>query len=423
MQKYKIFLDTNIYDANNYSFENPSLSLLQRYASEDVISLLITSITKIEVEMHIENRLKNAVQEVNNTLATYSAEFASFRYNETYKSRLKDLNPNDMISECIGKFHEFLNVCKTETINSNGIDMEAIIENYKKIDYPFQKSKPDEFKDAIAIYAIAKYFANESLKSNDDIKYYIISADKGFRVALKRLFPESENLLISHDMKDVINLVTYSKQKEALHSFIISNNMEDEIKDKVESFLSSVSYFIDPLSDNLEFLNMINFSYEIEWIDVIDNKNARLSLSLNSDIEVWYSYIDYEHSFFDSEDKRYLWHSEIESQEKHNIQFELTFDLDISCFSDHLNDPTNDGKYSFVFDDDYVEISNTVDLPNEIVLNEDTCLESKIRERTPFYTTSDEKIYAESVCPDCGSPFGLDNDGGNGFCIKCSMNH
>lgn len=27
------------------------------------------------------------------------------------------------------------------------------------------------------------------------------------------------------------------------------------------------------------------------------------------------------------------------------------------------------------------------------------------------------------VCPDCGEKIGMQNDGGNGFCINCALNH
>ena len=28
-----------------------------------------------------------------------------------------------------------------------------------------------------------------------------------------------------------------------------------------------------------------------------------------------------------------------------------------------------------------------------------------------------------STCPDCGSKINFENDGGNGFCVKCAHNH
>ena len=34
---------------------------------------------------------------------------------------------------------------------------------------------------------------------------------------------------------------------------------------------------------------------------------------------------------------------------------------------------------------------------------------------------SDDDTY--DTCPDCGSRIGIDNDGGNGFCINCAPNH
>lgn len=104
MKKYKVILDTNIYDASNYSFDSPQFSLLKKYAIKGRISLLINSVIRGEVEKHIHDRIKLAVKEVNETLGKHSRDFTSFKYNDIYKSRLQMLDRDSMIEWCIKQF-------------------------------------------------------------------------------------------------------------------------------------------------------------------------------------------------------------------------------------------------------------------------------------------------------------------------------
>lgn len=37
------------------------------------------------------------------------------------------------------------------------------------------------------------------------------------------------------------------------------------------------------------------------------------------------------------------------------------------------------------------------------------------------YRNDDDPYFA--ICPDCGKPIGIHNDGGNGFCTDCGIHH
>ena len=59
-----------------------------------------------------------------------------------------------------------------------------------------------------------------------------------------------------------------------------------------------------------------------------------------------------------------------------------------------------------------------VEMPSTIVLYEDDLLEV---EDLTEYPSEDDDDY--NICPDCGERYDIENDGGNGFCIKCAPNH
>ena len=60
---YRVFLDTNIYDAANYSFRNASFSRLRSLAEAGHLQLIMNSVIEGEVRSHISERVKKAVKE------------------------------------------------------------------------------------------------------------------------------------------------------------------------------------------------------------------------------------------------------------------------------------------------------------------------------------------------------------------------
>ncbi len=82
MKKFIVFLDSNIYDAANYSFGNPQFSKLSELIAQDHVTLLINSVVEGEVKKHIKERIKKAAREFNKLVS--SREFASFRFEDEY---------------------------------------------------------------------------------------------------------------------------------------------------------------------------------------------------------------------------------------------------------------------------------------------------------------------------------------------------
>ena len=427
MSGYKVLIDTNIYDGANYSFENPRFSTLRRYADNGYLSLLTNSIIQGEVEKHIQERLKEATQAINTTLNDFSRDFASFHYDEPYKSRLEPFDRDDMANVCIGRFHAFMSACHTEIITANGIDVEAMIDDYAHKAFPFQEAKPEEFKDAMTIRSFVKYYLEQEQsdgKQGDKPILCVVSADKGFRKGLKRLLPEIHNICIYHDLDGLIKLITaFDARIQALTSYLASEYVTDDINEKIQRFLEDVSYYVDDPTDEFDLIDVGEILYKLLWVDIISEHLAKANFEVEAEIKVWYSYIDEDRSFFDKEDWCYLWKAEVEKEERHKISFEITLDIDLSDFGSHSDAAKNEyGEY--IFDFDYcIEVVGIADAPKSIDLDDDTCLESEVTDNDPFHEDDEGRSYATNACPDGGSPMNIANDGGNGFCVNCAPKH
>ena len=66
-----------------------------------------------------------------------------------------------------------------------------------------------------------------------------------------------------------------------------------------------------------------------------------------------------------------------------------------------------------VFEDKYMELD----------LLEEQRIELTEENRTSCEVVEESDDGAYDTCPDCGCRIGIENDGGNGFCIDCAINH
>lgn len=130
MKTYSIFLDTNIYDAFNYSFDNPQFSKVRQFESDGNISLLINSIIEGEVRSHIKKRIGDALTKTNNSLK--DSAFAAFRNEPSYSSRFEPFDISELPEFIDKNFTNYLEDCKVQRISVNGIDIESIIVNFQR---------------------------------------------------------------------------------------------------------------------------------------------------------------------------------------------------------------------------------------------------------------------------------------------------
>ena len=132
-----------------------------------------------------------------------------------------------------------LESCKAVSIPVNGINIEQVINDYVEGKFPFEASKPAEFKDAIIIQSLLEY-----QKLNNEQKIYIVTNDKGFRAAL--------NNKGNHTCKDInefLELVTESIDDLVgkLNSYLINEEMISEI---VQSTFDEIEEYVKIQLDN-----------------------------------------------------------------------------------------------------------------------------------------------------------------------------
>jgi len=410
MNLYEVLIDTNIYDASNYSFGSPQYCKLVELSSIGYVKILINSIVEGEVLRHISVRVKDAVKNINEALN--DRVITPFRHEENYKELVKLFDYKEMTTLLETRFSEFLHQCGFLRISSNGIDAERIVQDYFAQNPPFEAQKPDEFKDAIIIQSLIEY-----KKHSKDSVICAITNDKGFKKALV-----TTGIVQYDDISSFLDYITVliDKQAACLKLYISEGYIDEEVEEQIRSAIEEISFSFEEIPDEFNISDVSDISFELLYVDSLNAQTADIVIEANAIIKVWSSTVDEEQSYFDKEDWKYLWKVEIEKEETHSITFEMLITLDISNFADHTAD---EGVPDFANDE--IIATGYSDAPADFLLDDESCIEVEILSETDPYIQNDDgsKESCYTYCPDCGSPIGTDNDGGNGFCIKCAWDH
>lgn len=428
---YKVFMDTNIYDGSNYSFGNGLFSKLKEYAGDGLISLRINSVIEGEVKAHIRQRVESAIKNLNKAIK--EPALTSFRHLSEYAEIVEKQDPSKWANTCQEEFQKLLNACSIERLTVNGIDVEQIMSDYFNSNPPFETKKPDEFKDAIAVSSVLMDIA----RLEEDEAYCIISNDNGFGTALKEKLREEnkENILFFNSLKEYINyMAILDKQAKFLKLYLESEHAHQELSDTVREAVMSIDIDIEDYESDIEEKDIVdvNIIKAIPYIVSIYEENgqayqAKVAFDISCVITVWYSFMDEEHSYYDKEDRMYLWKTMIEKEARYQTDFELVVSFDIR---DCLPNSDDEMAWQDSLAEKSISFNDYLDMPSKIDLYYDELIDEKIlRESGPLYDYDSnmdgviEREHAYSICPDCGTPIGHENDGGNGFCVNCAQKH
>ncbi len=443
---YHVFLDTNIYDGAAYSFRNAAFQKMREYASRDELVLVTNAVVDGEVRSHIKGNIAKAVKGLNKALG--DRHFALFKTLSEYAPIFAKQEEQAWISNCVTEYESLLRDCKAEHITVSDVSVDKLLDDYFHQNLPFETSKPEEFKDAIAaaslvqdinrVFADAKEaVANKEPDNQDDIIYCIVSNDKGFRGAIRgncnpayldyvRVFDDLNKFLDYISMMD--------RQAQFLKAYLLSEYGRDEMETTVKEAMENTSLDIELESgayiDEQDCIGVQDITFIPYILGIFEEDGqplmAKVSLEVECTVEVWYRYTDENNSYYDKEDQAYLWKSEVEKEGYYKISMELVVSLDIGdCV---VPDSWCVEEGDFDYSGNTIEFNDYLDAPAKIELYEDDLVEEEVLSKNdPFLEyEEDEELQREraySQCPDCGSPINRINDGGNGYCINCALNH
>ncbi len=376
---YKVFLDTNIYDAANYSFRNDLFMQMRNYAESGMLEMQICSVVKNEVCRHIKNKIKGTVKNLNQILS--SRDLQLFRTLPEYKDKMETSSPSEWVEQAFSEFDCFLKDCKTEEITSNGIDVEGVLDDYFEMRYPFETAKKEEFPDAIIIRAVEQEIRRLS-KDNilvehktsdglvDDMLYCIVSDDNGFMTAMKQTVGErpSEDVKYFSSLNELINFfAVQDKQAAELQEKLNNGYARELIETTIEEGVSSAALTVDEPDGYVEDTSNMgtgDYLYDAFVISLQEmedgSKFARIYLDVNFVIMLDYEYLNAMESYWDREDNAFLWTVMTEKVARFKANTVIGFTIIID----------KDGNPEF---NDYVEMPSDIEIDYKDLIEVISC--------------------------------------------------
>lgn len=396
----KVFIDTSIYEKANFSFGNKQFTKLKELIEEESVELLYNEIVYREVFQHIGDNLSDAVSQYNQVIEENRA-FAPFRKDEKWSAKISQIDEEEIIAYLRGYWEDYITDTDATKISISSVDVDEIIDKYFKKRYPFESKKPTEFKDAICIDSIVKYY-----DSIPDEIVCVIAADKGFR----KSFKGKEGFELFSDLNVFLNYAISQTEHLSveIEKTFESGILDDAISVRLDNLLYMGSVDIEDVYEDIELLSAETQSIEYGYIHEIDEESALVIANADVEVMVEYTVRDEENSYYDREDERYYYENFITYSAKYSISLEIEVSIAIEKKEEDLS---------------IVVEFNDVDLDTALYLHESDMLEYEVIHATLEDFEDEDAVDANArYCPDCGCKMDYENDMG-AFCIDCAPNH
>ena len=277
------------------------------------------------------------------------------------------------------------------------LSIRNLFNDYFQNNPPFEnnKEKKAEFPDAVVIMCIKNY-----LKTKQCETMHIVTDDNGWHDAFRGIDSV-------HMYKELKAFLTEISKEEILYKKVAqyAGTCIETLKNSVENHFSDYdwSYALDNIDiciecDDVEGATIYGVELIPDGIEYIDKEDgyAVASFSGTAFFNINFSYIDHTNEIYDRED--HVWFNTIYGSGTARISIPFTSSATILIDD---NGKLELNSHSF----------DTMDFGDAELLE---------YELTP-YREDDEPFF--NVCPDCGDPIGIHNDGGGGFCVNCAPNH
>ncbi|WP_162268836.1 PIN domain-containing protein [Raoultella ornithinolytica] len=354
-----VYIDTSAYERKHFQFGLYILEKLQSFASDSKVHVLVTDITRKEIEAHIQKKVEGALKELENFQKKHAPILRTSPKN-IGQSLFNTPDLENITSDALASFSDFLGSVGVEEITTNNVSPLLVFEKYFTNAPPFdQPGKKKEFPDAFTLEAV-----NE-IAVNRNHKVYIVSEDNDLISACN----QNPNFIHLSSIQILIDLLL--RNDEALEDMVA---FADGVFNKIRpTIIDSIRQHID----EMEFIAESNECQDVEIDEVqlndikltasnltdVSRDSATYELSAAVTIDAVFRFPDYERSPWDPEDKAYAFVFESKSRlifnELVNLNIEIGFHDGIRENAEII-DITLDDNY-IVLDAEYGELLSRID--------------------------------------------------------------
>lgn len=331
-----LFIDTNIFVQSQYGWSSGKLASIKTLSQNGWLKILSHSVVKEEINRHIEHDLKREYESYNSFVKKSSIK----GYNKELGLDIGPIDIEKMISLLKEKCNDYFSGDDVIDVPITNKGINVLVGDYINKSYPFEESKPNEFKDAIIIYSLKEFQAIQG------VPIIIYSSDKGFNKA----FESNSGFTIVEEFGEILKRLE-NNGPNFIQQHLLNVLEENETKVIIEEYLSELDvelsdedYFIDSFdiidTPEVEISNLKLDDFNIVFYDSDGKKvnslnfksgNGQIFATIEAffDIIVSFSMLDVDRSYYDKESHDYLIKSYIAASRSystsHIVELKLEF--------------------------------------------------------------------------------------------------
>lgn len=286
-----VFLDAQAYEAASFNFNGKLFSALRKHLASGRLRLVITDITKEEVDARIDKNLAQELAALGK--AQKNARVLRSSPLPGVTAALADLDAKEVRDSLLGAFTGFLKTHKAEIIETSGQEAGPVFEKYFASKPPFGTGdKKHEFPDAFVVQALVEW------ASDSETELFVVSGDAPFGAACA----ECDAL---HPISDLAALLDHvASDNKKLSDFIRTQLIAhlEKIKQAAKAAFVDLGFHVDDEWGDVEVeVTSIELDGDPEILDISgDESTAQLRFNVTFDAHL--SYDDSETGMWDSEE-------------------------------------------------------------------------------------------------------------------------
>lgn len=326
---FYVFLDTEVFVANNFDFSNTIFKQIKSLVSDKKIILLTTPITENEILNNIQESIsksKTAFKKFKN-----EGKLLRFSYSTPFHLLWDKFDFNEICKEIIGQFNQYCKETKIKRISLEGISIEKVFSDYFNIQPPFNEgNKKYEFPDAFAIAALELW----SIENKKLI--YVISNDDDWKKACEL---KKGSFIFFKKTEELLEKIVFYYEISVEQSETIFLNHLDEIIDNITGSFEDLGFYIDPWNIDIPIDDEHVEKIEVQEVRLVEKflisaglENLLFKCTFKVDFSAEIFYIDNSEAAYDSETGSFHFgediHKTIPCSSIVPIEINISYDVD-----------------------------------------------------------------------------------------------
>lgn len=288
-----VFLDTQVFVANNFSYQSRLFTRLKDLIEQGKIRLHTTHITMGEVDRNI----REAVQQAQRASSRVRKEGKIlFNCKEQSFENVLRFNGEAVTLELIKQLIEFISEYKVNTIPIEGVSPTKIFNKYFTNQPPFSEgNKKFEFPDAFVLAAL------ENWCEHNREKMYVISQDEDLVNACGR----SSVLISLHKIEELLEKASADARTREIADALFER-MREMFDIEVRKAYEDSGYWLEDVEGEVYEVFVDGINLLEKHLVSVDEEKFSFEASYEVELSANVAYEDPAHVYYDNDERRYL---------------------------------------------------------------------------------------------------------------------